>query len=76
VYLGQLCLSKGVLCFLIDESYVRSIERYCFVRKFAAIPAQLEMLILQYTSWCVLTILTFIVNQFGSFCQFLTDNFG
>ena len=27
---------KGVLCFLIHKSYVRSIKRYCFVRKYAA----------------------------------------
>jgi len=39
---------KGVLCFLIHKSYVRSIEIYCFVRKYAAIPVQLEILILQY----------------------------
>ena len=40
MYLGQLCLSKGVLCFLIHKSYVRSIKRYCFVRKYAAIMVQ------------------------------------
>ena len=39
---------KDVLCFLIDKSYVRSIERYCFVRKFAAIPVQFELFIFQY----------------------------
>ena len=33
---------KGVLCFLLHKSYVRSIKRYCFVRKYAAIPVQLE----------------------------------
>jgi len=42
---------KGVLCFLIHKSYVRSIKRYCFVRKYAAIPAQLEIFILQYNGW-------------------------
>ena len=47
---------KGVLCFLIHKSYVRSIKRYCFVRKYAAIPVQLEIFILQYTGWCVLVI--------------------
>jgi len=39
---------KGVLCFLVHRSYVRSIKRYCFVRKYAAIPVQLEIFILQY----------------------------
>jgi len=67
---------KDVLCFLIHKSYVRSIKRYCFVRKYAAIPAQLEIFILQYTGWCVLIIWTFVVNQFSCFCQFLMDNFG
>ena len=73
VYLGQLCLSKGVLCFLIHKTYVKSIKSFCFVRKYAAIPVQLEIFILQYTriGWCVLTIWTFIVNQFGCFCQLL-----
>jgi len=67
---------KGVLCFLIRKSYVRSIESYCFVRKCAAIPVQLEIFILQNTGWCVLIIRTFIFNQFGCFCQFLMGNFG
>ena len=53
MYLGQLCLSEGVLCFLIHKSDVRSIKRYCFVRKYAAIPVQLKISILQYTGWCV-----------------------
>ena len=48
MYLGQLCLSNGVLCFLIHKRYVRSIKRYCFVRKHAEIPVQLEIFILQY----------------------------
>ena len=76
VYLGQLCLSKRVLCFLIHNSYVRSNKRYCFVRKYAAIPVQLEIFILQYIGWCELIIQTSIVNQFGCFCQFLMDNSG
>jgi len=54
-----------------NKSYVRSIKRYCFVRKYAAIPEQLEIFILQYIDWCVLIIWTFIVNQFGCFCQLL-----
>ena len=67
---------KGVLCFLIHKSYVRSIKRYCFVRKYAAIPVQFEIFILQYTGWSVLKIWAFVVNQFGCFCQFLMDKFG
>jgi len=58
---------KGFLCFLIHKSYVRSIKRYCFVRKCAAIPVRLEIFILQYTGWCVLIIWTFILNQFRCF---------
>ena len=67
---------KGVLCFLTHKSFVRSIKRHCFVRKYAAIPVQLEIFILQYIGWCVLIIWTFIGNQFSCFCQFLMDNFG
>jgi len=37
--------------------------KYCFVRKYAAIPVQLEIFIRQYIGWCVLIIWTFIVNQ-------------
>ena len=69
-------IKKGVLCFLIHKSYVRLIKRYRFVRKYTAIPVQLEIFILQYTGWCVLVIWTFIVNWFGCFCQLLLDNFG
>ena len=29
---------------------------YCFVRKYAAIPVQLEIFILQYIGWCVFII--------------------
>ena len=71
----QLCLSKGVLWFIIHKNYVRSIIIFCFVSKYVAIPVQLEIFILQYISWYVLVIWTFIVNQFGCFCQFLMDNF-
>ena len=42
MYLGQLCLSKGILCFLIHKSCVRSIKKYFFVRKYAAIPESLK----------------------------------
>ena len=37
---------KGVLCFLVHKSYVRSIKRYCFVRKCPAIPVQLIIIII------------------------------
>ena len=67
---------KGVLCFLIHKSYVRSIKRYYFVRRYAAIAVQPEIFILQYIGWCVLIIWTFIFNQFGCLCQFLMDNIG
>jgi hypothetical protein len=45
---------KGVLCCLIHESYVRSVGRYYFVRNYAAISVQLEVVILQYVGCCVL----------------------
>ena len=67
---------KGILCFLIHKSYVMSIKTYCFVHKYAVIPVQFEIFILQYTGWCVLIIWTFILNQFSCLCQFLMDNFG
>jgi len=76
VYLGQLCLSESVLCFLIDECYIKSVKRYCFVRQYAAVPVQLEIVVLQYTGWCVLIIRAFLFNQLNYFCQFLMDNFG
>jgi hypothetical protein len=66
---------EGVLCFFIHESYVRSVKRYCFVRKYAAVPVQLEIVILQYICWCVLIVWTFICNHFSCFCLFLMDNF-
>jgi hypothetical protein len=45
---------RSVLCFLIHESYVRSVRRYRFVRNYAAVPVQLEVVILQYI-WLVCT---------------------
>ena len=71
IVLARLCVfgttmsTKRYFCFLIHKSYVRSIISYCFVLKYAAIPVQLEIFILQYIGWCVLIIWTFIVNQFG-----------
>jgi hypothetical protein len=37
---------KGVLCFLIHEYYIRFIKRYCFVRKYAAVPVQRIIIII------------------------------
>jgi len=37
---------KGVLCFLIHKSYVRSVKRYCFHRKYAAVPIQIIIIII------------------------------
>ena len=48
MYSGQLCLSKRCsLIFFIHESYVRSVRRYCFIRNYAAVPVQLEIVVLQ-----------------------------
>ena len=75
VYCGQLCLSNRWSLFFIHESYVRSVSRYCFIRNYAAIPVQLENIVLQYISWCVPIVWTFVFNQFSCFWQFLVDNF-
>ena len=37
---------KGVLCFFIHESYVRSVRRYCFVRNNSVVPVQLEIIVI------------------------------
>jgi hypothetical protein len=62
---------KGVLCFFIHESYVRSVRRYFVVRNYAAVPVQFEIVILQYIGWCVLIKWTSVLNQFSCFCQFI-----
>ena len=64
---------KGVLCFLIHKSYARSIKRYCFVRKYAAITVQLEIFILQYIGWLVLIIRTFIDNNNNNYYYYYMD---
>jgi hypothetical protein len=51
---------EGVLCFFIHESYVRSVKRYCFVRKYATVPVKLEIVILQY-SIIIMIIVTMII---------------
>ena len=66
---------KGVLRFLVHEGYVRSVKQYCFVRKYAAVPVQLEIVILQYTGRCVLIVWAFVYNKVSCFCQFLMNNF-
>jgi hypothetical protein len=53
------------LCFFIRESYVRSVSRYCFIRNHAAIPVQLAVVVLQYISWCIPIVGTFVFNQFS-----------
>jgi len=58
---------KGVLCFLIHKSYVRSIEKYCFVRKYAAIPVQLEIIII--------IIITIILNEVLCFKLFYVNKY-
>jgi hypothetical protein len=52
---------KGVLCFFIHESYVRSVRGYCFVCKCTAVTVQLETVILQYIGWCVLIVWYIVV---------------
>jgi hypothetical protein len=42
---------KVYLCFLIHECYIKSVKNYCFVRKYAAVPVQLEIVILQYMGY-------------------------
>jgi len=61
---------KGVVCFFIHKSYVRSIKRHCFARKYAATPAQLEIFILQHIGWCVLIIWTLSSINSAAFASF------
>ena len=80
VYWGQLCvlgtaMSIRLVVFVFLFVRVRSVSRYCFIRNYAAIPGQLEIVVLQYISWCVPIVWTFVCNQFSCFCQFLADNF-
>jgi hypothetical protein len=80
IVLARLCvfgtampIKKVCFVFFIHETYVRSIRGYCFVRNYAAIPVQLEIVI----GWCVslLIVRTFVFNQFSCFCQFLMGSF-
>jgi len=43
---------------------------------YAAVPVQLEIVILQYIGWYVLIVWSFVYNQVSCFFQFLMDNFG
>ena len=54
---------------LVHEGHVRSVKQYCFVRKYAAVPVQIEIVVLQYIGWCVLMVWTFVFNQVSCFCQ-------
>ena len=60
IVLARLCVFgtamsvKKVFFVFFYESYVRSFRRYCFVRNYAAVPVQLEIVILRYIVWCVL----------------------
>jgi hypothetical protein len=63
----------GVLCFFIHESYVRSVRGYCFVRNYAAIPLQLDIVILQYSSTYLLLLLLLLLQlSFHSLAVVLT----
>jgi hypothetical protein len=42
-----------------------------FASKYAAVPVQLEIVILQYIGWCVLIVQAFFLNQLSYFCQFI-----
>ena len=62
MYWGQLCLSnRWYLFYFIHKSCTRSVRRYCFVRNYAAVPVQLEVVVLQYIRWCVLIIIIIII---------------
>ena len=53
---------KVVLCFFIYECYIRSVKRYFFVHKYAAVPVQLEIVMRQYIGWCVIIIIIIIMS--------------
>jgi hypothetical protein len=78
IILVRLCVrdnyvyQKGVLCCLIHESYVRSVGRYCFVRNYAAIPVQLEVVILQYV---IIIIIIIIIALFLELFKFMMCTF-
>jgi len=67
-------IKKVFFVFLFIKVMSGRLKGIFFVRKYAAIPVQLEIFILQYIGWCVLVIRSFILNQFGCFCHFLMDD--
>ena len=78
VVLARLCvfgtamsIKKVFFVFLFIKVMSGRLKDTILSRKYASIPVQLESFILQYTGWCVLIIWTYIVNQFGCFCQFI-----
>jgi hypothetical protein len=67
IVLARLCvfgiaMSIRKAFFLVRESYVRPVGRYCFVRNNAAIPVQFEVVILQRVCWFVLIVWAFVFN--------------
>jgi len=51
---------KSFLCFHIHESYVRAVNGYYFVRKYATIPVQLKIVILQ--NIIIIIIITYLLT--------------
>ena len=62
VYLGQLCLSKGVLCVLIHKRYVRSIKSYCFFASMLRLQYSLKLSIIIII---IIVIIIIIITQFS-----------
>jgi hypothetical protein len=65
IVLARLCvfgiamsIKRVFFVFFIYESYVTSVRRYCFVRNYTVVPVQLEIVIFQYTGWCVFIVWT------------------
>ena len=66
---------KNVSFVFLFMKVVRSVKSYCFIRKYAAVPVQLEIVVRLYIGWCVLIVWAFVYNQVSCFCQLLMDNF-
>ena len=63
IVLARLCVFgiarmsiKKLLCFFFHESYIRTVRKYPLVRNYAAVPVQLEIVILQYIGWSALIV--------------------
>ena len=76
VYSGQLCLSERCFFVFLFMEVMSGRLRYCLIRKCAAVPIQLKIVIFHNTGWCVLIARAFVFSQLSCFCQFLMDNFG